>query len=140
MSHRFSSLSCELISSNRSWTPHTRGDAHTGILRAYTATPRNSLGNGARIRSLNFVLPNVIQVQAYRQTKRYISRFVIRAPLFLLPTYLATKFGFSATGPRGDPEFVKEQVATSLSRLGVDYIDLYYQHRRVLSPLTIGFF
>ncbi|KAJ7902798.1 NADP-dependent oxidoreductase domain-containing protein [Mycena olivaceomarginata] len=43
--------------------------------------------------------------------------------------FLATKFGITASGPRGDPEFVKEQVATSLSRLGVDYIDLYYQHR-----------
>ncbi|KAJ7675441.1 NADP-dependent oxidoreductase domain-containing protein [Mycena rosella] len=43
--------------------------------------------------------------------------------------FLATKFGSTRSGPRSDPEFVKEQVATSLSRLGVDYIDLYYQHR-----------
>ncbi|KAJ7473292.1 NADP-dependent oxidoreductase domain-containing protein [Mycena latifolia] len=43
--------------------------------------------------------------------------------------FLATKFGFSASGPRSDPEFIKEQITLSLSRLGVDYIDLYYQHR-----------
>ncbi|KAF8147784.1 Aldo keto reductase [Mycena galopus ATCC 62051] len=43
--------------------------------------------------------------------------------------FLATKFGITAQGLRGDPEFVREQVATSLSRLGVDHIDLYYQHR-----------
>ncbi|KAJ7186833.1 NADP-dependent oxidoreductase domain-containing protein [Mycena filopes] len=48
--------------------------------------------------------------------------------------FLATKFGITPTGPRGDPEFVKEQVATSLSRLGVDHIDLYYQHR--IDPKT----
>jgi aryl-alcohol dehydrogenase-like predicted oxidoreductase len=43
--------------------------------------------------------------------------------------FLATKFGIGATGVRGDPAFVKEQCATSLARLGVDSIDLYYQHR-----------
>ncbi|KAJ7097433.1 NADP-dependent oxidoreductase domain-containing protein [Mycena epipterygia] len=37
--------------------------------------------------------------------------------------FLATKF------IRGDPEAVKEQAALSLSRLGVECIDLYYQHR-----------
>jgi len=43
--------------------------------------------------------------------------------------FLATKFGISPSGIRGDPEFVREQVETSLSRLGIDCIDLYYQHR-----------
>ncbi|KAF8146891.1 NADP-dependent oxidoreductase domain-containing protein [Mycena galopus ATCC 62051] len=32
-------------------------------------------------------------------------------------------------GSAWDPAFVKEQCATSLTRLGVDSIDLYYQHR-----------
>ncbi|KAJ7207937.1 NADP-dependent oxidoreductase domain-containing protein [Mycena pura] len=45
--------------------------------------------------------------------------------------FLATKFGITPNGPRGDPEFVREQAATSLKRLGVDHIDLYYQHRQV---------
>ncbi|KAF7351048.1 Alginate-lyase domain-containing protein [Mycena sanguinolenta] len=54
---------------------------------------------------------------------------------------LATKFGVHATGVRGDPAFVKEQCATSLARLGVDSIDLYYQHRvdpDVPIEITVG--
>ncbi len=47
--------------------------------------------------------------------------------------FLATKFGITMQGTRGDPEYVKEQCYTSLKRLGVDYIDLYYQHRWVIS-------
>jgi aryl-alcohol dehydrogenase-like predicted oxidoreductase len=49
---------------------------------------------------------------------------------------LATKFGFvrdaenpSARGVRGDKAYVHEAVDKSLARLGVDHIDLYYQHR-----------
>ena len=48
---------------------------------------------------------------------------------------LATKFG-NVRGPggerlgvRGDAEYVKQSCDTSLQRLGVDHIDLYYQHR-----------
>ncbi|KAK9146576.1 hypothetical protein Sjap_006479 [Stephania japonica] len=46
---------------------------------------------------------------------------------------LATKFGMILTknGVRiqGDPEYVRKCCEASLKRLGVDYIDLYYQHR-----------
>jgi aryl-alcohol dehydrogenase-like predicted oxidoreductase len=48
---------------------------------------------------------------------------------------LATKFG-NVRGPngefqgvRGDPDYVRECCDASLKRLGVDAIDLYYQHR-----------
>jgi aryl-alcohol dehydrogenase-like predicted oxidoreductase len=48
---------------------------------------------------------------------------------------LATKFG-NVRGPsgerlgvRGDPEYVREACEASLARLGVEQIDLYYQHR-----------
>ncbi len=44
---------------------------------------------------------------------------------------LATKFGF-IRGPdqvRGDAEYVRQACDASLKRLGVDHIDLYYQHR-----------
>ncbi|MFF2551457.1 aldo/keto reductase [Nocardia sp. NPDC058058] len=47
---------------------------------------------------------------------------------------LATKFGIvwgegGSMGARGDAEYVKQSCDASLRRLGVDYIDLYYQHR-----------
>lgn len=49
--------------------------------------------------------------------------------------FLATKFG-SVRGPNGEhlgvsgrPDYVKSACEKSLERLGVDHIDLYYQHR-----------
>jgi aryl-alcohol dehydrogenase-like predicted oxidoreductase len=48
---------------------------------------------------------------------------------------LATKFANvrgaegQFLGIRGDPEYVRQACDASLKRLGVDYIDLYYQHR-----------
>lgn len=48
---------------------------------------------------------------------------------------LATKFGFvrnadaSYVGVSGRPEYVRKACDASLQRLGVEYIDLYYQHR-----------
>jgi len=48
---------------------------------------------------------------------------------------LATKFGNvrdeqgNFLGINGTPEYVKKACEASLKRLGVDYIDLYYQHR-----------
>jgi aryl-alcohol dehydrogenase-like predicted oxidoreductase len=47
---------------------------------------------------------------------------------------LATKFGNERAedgtrmGVNGRPEYVREACAASLKRLGVDYVDLYYQH------------
>ncbi|KAF8600816.1 Aldo/keto reductase, partial [Ceratobasidium sp. AG-I] len=43
--------------------------------------------------------------------------------------FLASKFGFRMEGPCGTPEYAKECIETSLQRLGVDTIDLYYVHR-----------
>jgi aryl-alcohol dehydrogenase-like predicted oxidoreductase len=49
---------------------------------------------------------------------------------------LATKFGLvrdaanpTARGVNGSPEYVRSAAEASLKRLGVDHIDLYYQHR-----------
>jgi aryl-alcohol dehydrogenase-like predicted oxidoreductase len=48
---------------------------------------------------------------------------------------LATKFGIVRTGDpatrgvNGRPEYVKKSIDGSLRRLGVNYVDLYYQHR-----------
>ncbi|CUA69093.1 hypothetical protein RSOLAG22IIIB_03771 [Rhizoctonia solani] len=43
--------------------------------------------------------------------------------------FLATKFGITAQGPNGTPEYIKQQLNRSLELLGVDKIDLYYLHR-----------
>ncbi|KAJ4755977.1 NAD(P)-linked oxidoreductase superfamily protein [Rhynchospora pubera] len=58
---------------------------------------------------------------------------------------LATKFGLSfADGKReikGDPAYVRAACEASLNRLGIDCIDLYYQHRidtRVPIEVTVG--
>jgi aryl-alcohol dehydrogenase-like predicted oxidoreductase len=51
------------------------------------------------------------------------------------PDYIiATKFGNTRDGDgnptvRGDPDYVQEACEASLKRLGVDEVDLYYQHR-----------
>jgi aryl-alcohol dehydrogenase-like predicted oxidoreductase len=54
---------------------------------------------------------------------------------------LATKFGIvrdpdnpRARGVNGTPEYVKRACESSLGRLGIDHIDLYYQHR--VDPAT----
>ncbi len=60
---------------------------------------------------------------------------------------LATKFGNvrasdgTPLGVRGDPDYVRQACDASLQRLGVDHIDLYYQHRvdpRVPIEETVG--
>ncbi|MFB6630216.1 aldo/keto reductase [Streptomyces sp. NPDC056362] len=59
---------------------------------------------------------------------------------------LATKFGYAnrlgePTRIRGDAAYVREACDASLRRLGVDHIDLYYQHRvdpRVPIEETVG--
>jgi aryl-alcohol dehydrogenase-like predicted oxidoreductase len=55
--------------------------------------------------------------------------------------FLATKFGIvrdranpSARGVNGKPDYVRSKCEASLKRLGVDTIDLYYQHR--VDPAT----
>jgi aryl-alcohol dehydrogenase-like predicted oxidoreductase len=59
---------------------------------------------------------------------------------------LATKFGNvrnddGSREVRGDPEYVREACDASLGRLGLDHVDLYYQHRvdfRVPIEETVG--
>ena len=49
--------------------------------------------------------------------------------------FLCTKFGFvlgtngQISGISGTPEYVRQACETSLKRLEIDCIDLYYQHR-----------
>jgi aryl-alcohol dehydrogenase-like predicted oxidoreductase len=57
------------------------------------------------------------------------------APMRRGQMVIATKFGYvrepgkAIGGVCGKPEYVKQACAASLGRLGIDHIDLYYQHR-----------
>ena len=42
---------------------------------------------------------------------------------------IATKFGITFEGVSGKAEAMQAQLNDSLTRLGTDYIDLYYMHR-----------
>lgn len=51
--------------------------------------------------------------------------------------FIATKFGFTPQGIRGDPEYVKEAAERSCQKLGVECIDLYYLHRYCPSSILL---
>ncbi|KAF4563680.1 hypothetical protein EYR36_002918 [Pleurotus pulmonarius] len=91
------------------------GDAISGTQRTRTSIQKTSLESG--------------------QFKRTGKRSEI---------FIATKFGFASDSgkiPDGDPKYVPRALASSLKRLGVDYIDLYYLHRpdtTVPIELTVG--
>ncbi|ESK88731.1 putative aldo-keto reductase [Moniliophthora roreri MCA 2997] len=65
----------------------------------------------------------------YGDSEDLIGEWFRRNPEKRSKVFLATKFGLTMIGARGDPSYVKEACNLSLQRLGVDYIDLYYQHR-----------
>ncbi|KAK9468808.1 NADP-dependent oxidoreductase domain-containing protein [Lipomyces arxii] len=62
---------------------------------------------------------------------RYFKQSGNRDKVFLCTKvgYIPPRPGYPYGVPCGEPEFVKNSCAESLQRLGVDSIDLYYQHR-----------
>ncbi|KAG6551800.1 hypothetical protein Mapa_006617 [Marchantia paleacea] len=79
----------------------------------------------------------------------YTSEILVGKAIKDLPrdkVQIATKYGFvlESEGPlrvRADPEFIRNQCEGSLKRLGVEYIDLYFQHRTdatVPIEVTVG--
>lgn len=67
--------------------------------------------------------------------EQLLGRYLAANPSHRESIVLATKFGIKRSnkgdflGLSGRPEYVKEACDASLKRLGVDHIDLYYQHR-----------
>ena len=43
--------------------------------------------------------------------------------------FLATTFGYTPSGIRGDREHVRQAIDASLKKLAVDSVDLFYAHR-----------
>jgi aryl-alcohol dehydrogenase-like predicted oxidoreductase len=67
--------------------------------------------------------------------EQLVGRAIATAPQGRDGVQLATKFGNerlpdgTRVGVNGRPEYVRAACDASLQRLGVDHIDLYYQHR-----------
>ncbi|KAF8310534.1 Aldo/keto reductase [Clavulina sp. PMI_390] len=73
---------------------------------------------------------NIDTASAYGDSEILIGKWLKLHPERRAELFIATKFGITPTRTaRGDPEFVRSEVNRSLERLGVDYIDLLYQHR-----------
>jgi aryl-alcohol dehydrogenase-like predicted oxidoreductase len=47
---------------------------------------------------------------------------------------IATKFGFTPTGPNAEPAYIRSACEASLKRLNTDYIDLYQFHLNDFGP------
>ena len=63
-----------------------------------------------------------------------IGKYFKKNPDARKKVFLATKFAIHITkdappAVRGDPEYVKQAIDSSLGKLGVEYVDLYYAHR-----------
>ncbi|TDL24464.1 Aldo/keto reductase [Rickenella mellea] len=55
--------------------------------------------------------------------------------------FLASKFGFTGSGINGSAAYTRQAVESSLKKLGVDHIDLYYLHRpdtKTPIEITVG--
>ena len=107
-------------------TPFTKMVVRSGIPRMSTETVKLLSENGL-CAILRLFCSKCIFMDVFR-FKRTGKRNEI---------FLATKFGMGPTKASGRvvdgrPEYVPQVAEESLTRLGVDYIDLYYLHRYVV--------
>ena len=69
------------------------------------------------------------------RNEELLGRFFQQHPAAREQVQLASKFGIQRnaqgdyTGINGRPEYIKQACDASLRRLGVEQLDLYYQHR-----------
>lgn len=83
----------------------------------------------------------------YGDNEELIGRWLKRNPTARPNLFLATKFAATVDPKtlqpriRNDPEYINQAITRSLTRLGVDCIDLYYCHRLVADQpieITVG--
>jgi aryl-alcohol dehydrogenase-like predicted oxidoreductase len=104
-----------------------------GIADVYTSSTRD-VDAGVRLieRALDLGIDFLDTADIYGNSEEQVGKAIAgrRAEVVL-----ATKFGILVDSPNqergvdGRPEYVRAACERSLKRLGVDYIDLYYQHR-----------
>ena len=86
-----------------------------------------------RALDLGVTLLDTADIYGFGENEELVSKAIARRRDEVV---LATKFGIyldpegrDIRSVRGDPEYVHQACDASLGRLGVDHIDLYYQHR-----------
>jgi len=99
---------------------------------------RESIGTIHRALELGVTLLDTADIYGPHTNERLVGRAIAGRREQVV---LATKFGIvrdpsdpKARGQNGRPEYVKAACEASLKRLGIDHIDLYYQHR--VDPAT----
>jgi aryl-alcohol dehydrogenase-like predicted oxidoreductase len=87
-----------------------------------------------RALELGVTMLDTADIYGFGENERLVGKAIADLPRERI--FLATKFGIvrdakdpAARGINGRPEYVKASCDASLHRLGVEYFDLYYQHR-----------
>jgi aryl-alcohol dehydrogenase-like predicted oxidoreductase len=106
-----------------------------GMSQAYGAADREtSLATLRRAQELGVFLLDTADVYGNGHNEELVGQFLASPGVDRDAVVLATKFSLStddggAMVVNGRPEYVRQACDASLRRLGVDRIDLYYQHR-----------
>ena len=99
-----------------------------GVHVAYGAADEQSgLAAVRRAYDLGVTLFDTAEVYAWGENEKFIGRALKGVRDHVI---LATKFGFTRSyGPDSTPENIRKVAENSLRYLGVDHIDIFYQHR-----------
>jgi aryl-alcohol dehydrogenase-like predicted oxidoreductase len=101
-----------------------------------STTDAESIRTIHRAIELGVTLFDTADMYGPHTNERLVGQAIASAPVDRDDVVVATKFGILVTGSRptdrgvnGRPEYVRAAADASLQRLGLDHIDLYYQHR-----------
>ncbi|GHJ37161.1 aldo/keto reductase [Streptomyces sp. TS71-3] len=106
-----------------------------GFARPYGQTEEDVSGGAHELldRALDLGVTLIDTADAYGPSEEIIGKALAsRRDQVVLATKFGIVRGIGPEGPpivNGRPEYVRERVERSLSRLGTDHVDLYYQHR-----------